>query len=216
MSPDEILSFAKSLEKEGDYYRAITEYKRYLYYNDVDSIRLKIALIYTKEGDLGNAIQIMKGIKNKDKGFKELMGWIFYKAEYFDSVKNYWEDEKLGLIYLREGRCREGLKILNIDRECPNYKNPFLGSFFSLVLPGAGRIYAGRPGDGIFSFLTIASFAYSTYYYYERGKYIYAGVLGTLTCIFYAGEIFGSYISVKIYNNRLQLDFIKSIEENFR
>lgn len=214
MSPEEILSFAKNLEKEGDYFRAITEYKRYLYFNDVDSIRYRIASIYIREGEFGNAINILNEVRNKDDNFNNLKGWVFYRADLLDSVRNYWKDRKIGLILIKEGKCSEGISILNIQEKCPTYKNPYIGSLLSIIVPGAGRMYSGRLGDGIFSLVTIISTGYSAYYYYKKDNYLVAGILGGVTGIFYAGEIFGSFVSVKIYNNRLKLEFLNKIENS--
>ncbi len=214
MSPEEILLFARNLEKEGDYFRAITEYKRYLYYNDVDSIRYRIANIYIREGDYGNALSIMDEIKNRDKDYNNIKGWIFYKADLLDSAKKYWEDKKIGLIFIKENRCSDGIGILNIQEKCPTYKNPYLGSILSMIIPGSGRIYAGRLGDGIFSLVTIISTGYSAYYYYKKDYYLVAGILAGVTGVFYAGEIFGSFVSVKIYNNRLKLEFLNKLENS--
>lgn len=215
MTPDEILLFANSLEKEGDYYRAITEYKRYLYYNDVDSIRYRIASIYIREGDFGNALGILNEIKNKDDHYYNIKGWIFYKSDLLDSVKEYWKDKKIGLVLIKEGKFNEGISLLNINEKCPSYKNPYIGSILSIFVPGTGRMYAGRFWDGIFSLITIISTGYSAYYYYNKDNYLVASILGGITGVFYIGEIFGSFVSVKIYNNHLKLELLKKLEGNF-
>lgn len=214
MSPEEILLFARNLEKEGDYFRAITEYKRYLYYNDVDSIRYRIVNIYIREGDYGNALNIMNEIKERDKDYYNIKGWIFYKADLLDSAKKYWDDKKRGLILIKEGKCNDGINVLNVQEKCPTYKNPYVGSLLSMIIPGSGRMYAGRFGDGIFSLVTIISTGYSAYYYYKKDYYIVAGILAGVTGVFYAGEIFGSFVSVKIYNNRLKLEFLNKLENS--
>ena len=214
MQPKDILRFAHTLEKEGDTYRAITEYKRFLYYNpDADSIRYRIVYLYTREGLYGNAIDVMRTVISKDSLYKETMGFLFYRAGMYDSVYAYWKDKKLGLIDLQEGKFKEGLKKLGMKNlSPPSMKSPVAGALLSAIVPGLGRIYAGRVGDGIYTLLTIASTSYFAYSFYRENKkpgaYIFAG----LSIFFYAGDIFGSYIAVNMYNNMVKEKFIQGIE----
>ena len=70
----------------------------------------------------------------------------------------------------------------------------------SSILPGAGRIYAGRTWDGLFSFLTISSLAYQTYRYHIKNNDTGNLFFGTLTMTFYLGELFGAYQAAISYN----------------
>ena len=215
MQPSDILKFAELLEKEGDTYRAITEYKRFLYYNPkADTIRYKIVHLYMDEGLFGNAIDMMRTVIRKDSRYKETMGFLFYRIGFYDSVYSYWSGRKLGLIDLQEGRFNEGLKKLGmVNIHPPRMKTPLVGALLSAAFPGLGRIYAGRVGDGIYTMLTIASTSYFAYSFYKEdnkaGAYIFAG----LSIFFYAGDIFGSYIAVNMYNHIIKNRFIRGIEE---
>jgi len=57
------------------------------------------------------------------------------------------------------------------------------------IVPGLSRARAGRPGDGIVSFLMVASLATSAYRLHLDGKQIRAGVLGMLSMIFWLADI---------------------------
>ncbi len=57
------------------------------------------------------------------------------------------------------------------------------------IVPGLGRVRAGRPGDGIVSFLMVASLAASAYRLHLDGKQIRAGFMGTLSIIFWLADI---------------------------
>ena len=214
MQPKDILRFAYILEKEGDAYRAITEYKRFLYYKpDADSIRYRIVYLYTREGLYGNAIDVMRTVIRKDSLYKETMGFLFYRAGIYDSVYTYWKDKKIGLIDLQKGKFREGLKKLGMKNiSPPGMKSPVASAFLSAIVPGLGRIYAGRVGDGVYTLLTIASTSYFAYSFYRENKnpgaYIFAG----LSLFFYAGDIFGSYIAANMHNNMVKEKFIQRIE----
>ena len=72
-------------------------------------------------------------------------------------------------------------------------KSPSTAALLSTVLPGAGRVYAGKPLDGLMGFMTVAMF-YSSYRISQsRGHTIRAGILLTGTITFYFGEIYGAW-----------------------
>jgi len=85
-------------------------------------------------------------------------------------------------------------------------RSPLLAAAASAVVPGLGKVYAGRTAEGIAAFLTVGSLAAITAENWTRHgvkdwKTILFGALGT---IFYIGNIYGSYISVSIQNNELK------------
>ena len=85
-------------------------------------------------------------------------------------------------------------------------KSPVLAAAASAVVPGLGKVYAGRTAEGVAAFLTVGSLAAITAenwakYGIKDWKTILFGALGT---VFYIGNIYGSYISVSIQNNELR------------
>jgi tetratricopeptide (TPR) repeat protein len=214
-SASEILEFAEELEKQEDFYRAITEYKRFLYHKpETDSIRYRICSIYKNDGKYGNAIDVLREVKEKNESYKFKMGELFYRAGYYDSCSNYWNDEKMGLVYLRRGEIKKGMEILDLTTR-PDSKSPVLGLTLSAIIPGTGRIYAGRTGDGIFSLLAFSFSSYLTYKYYKEDNRLLSGVFGSASIIFYLGNLFGSYTSVKIYNRHTLDKFTVKLEKKW-
>lgn len=85
-------------------------------------------------------------------------------------------------------------------------KSPLLAAAASAVVPGLGKIYAGRVGEGVEAFLlTGISGAITAEHWIKDGprdwKTIAAGIA---TAFLYIGNIYGSYVSVSIYNNNLK------------
>lgn len=85
-------------------------------------------------------------------------------------------------------------------------KSPLLAAAASAVVPGLGKIYAGRIGEGVETFLlTGISGAITAEHWIKDGprdwKTIAASVI---TAALYIGNIYGSYVSVSIYNNNLR------------
>jgi len=208
------LNFAEKLKQEGDYFRAITEFKRYWFYSKdkPDSILYKIANIYLGENLPDNAVDILKYIKHKDSTYFKILATAYFKVGNYTKARELWKNDKfLGLTYLYQRRFKEAEKYLgNIGR--PNKKSPLLGVVFSLF-PGGGKFYAGRNFDGIMSLIGILSTGLPAAYYIYKGKdnvqtYIYGGI----SMFFYLGSIYGGWIAVKVYNDKSEENFIHSIE----
>lgn len=75
-----------------------------------------------------------------------------------------------------------------------------VAALLSGLVPGAGKLYAGRTGEGVASFLTVGSLAAITAENWNRhGLKDWRTILaGSLCTTFYLGNIYGSYISVSI------------------
>lgn len=89
-----------------------------------------------------------------------------------------------------------------------HYKRPWVGSLMSVILPGAGKFYAGRWKDGIISFIFVAGSAWQAYRgFYKFGKdSAYGWIFGSVSLGFYTGNIYGSAKAVKQYNNKLDAE----------
>ena len=78
-----------------------------------------------------------------------------------------------------------------------------LAALASTVIPGAGKIYAGRVGEGVAAFMTVGSLGAITAENWKRhGIKDWRTILaGSLCATFYLGNIYGSYMSVSIEND---------------
>ena len=85
-------------------------------------------------------------------------------------------------------------------------KSPILAAAASAVVPGLGKIYAGRVGEGIESFLlTGISGAIAAEHWIKDGPRDWKTIAASAVCaILYIGNIYGSYVSVSIYNNNVK------------
>lgn len=80
--------------------------------------------------------------------------------------------------------------------------SPFVAGLFSAVIPGLGRVYAGKTAEGIVSFLYMAALGFSAWDFYSG-----AGIRSPLfiisasvSAIFYAGNIVGSAAAARRIN----------------
>lgn len=81
-------------------------------------------------------------------------------------------------------------------------KSPFLAATFSAIVPGAGKFYSGKVGEGVASLLMVGILTASSIEQYNNGGFsnpqFYLMALPGL--FFYVGGIYGSYFSVNVAN----------------
>ena len=121
--------------------------------------------------------------------------------------KSMYGDMEAGFTYsdYRLSESEKALKELSavMDRR---QKSPWLAAGLSAILPGAGKIYAGKTGQGVASMLAVGSLAAITA---EQWKHNGPGnwrtlVAGSLCAVFYIGNIYGSWFSVSIQQQELK------------
>jgi TM2 domain-containing membrane protein YozV len=95
------------------------------------------------------------------------------------------------------------LQGMRLDR-----KSPALAACLSAVVPGAGKAYAGRFRDGLYSLLTVGVTLWQSIDGFSDGGadsgrgWIY----GTLSTGFYMGNVYGSAVAARIRNERSEVD----------
>lgn len=132
MSAEKMLSFADDLFERGDYYRAITEYERVIFFHPdhalANTARLQIAHAYLKGDRIDQAIERLKELStdlaNEETGRKAsfMLGEAYYQkreysraADYFENfIETYPGDARvdaarirIGWSYLRQGKWRQ-------------------------------------------------------------------------------------------------------------
>ena len=103
------------------------------------------------------------------------------------------------------------IKYADTLRNYPK-KSAFLAGLMSALVPGSGKIYTGKTGQGVAAFLEIAALGGATAEYYFRSGPKSAGfiIFGSLFSLFYIGNIWGSALSVHVNRN----DFYQRIDNN--
>lgn len=85
-------------------------------------------------------------------------------------------------------------------------KSPWLAAGASALVPGLGKIYAGKLGEGIAAFLlTGAAAAITAEHWVKDGPSDWKTIVPGILCgALYIGNIYGSYMSVSIYNQKIR------------
>jgi len=81
-------------------------------------------------------------------------------------------------------------------------KSPWLASLLSALIPGSGRIYAGRTWDGIMGMWTMYLAGSSAYYSLKNDRPIAGPLFGTTALVVYFGEIYGGWRAAKYYQTK--------------
>ena len=76
-------------------------------------------------------------------------------------------------------------------------KSPLLAGLMSAILPGSGRIYAGRTLDGIMGMWMMYLVGNSAYNAFKKERPIAGPIFGTAAGFLYLGEVYGGWRAAK-------------------
>jgi outer membrane protein assembly factor BamD (BamD/ComL family)/TM2 domain-containing membrane protein YozV len=254
-----MLSFADHLFEQGDYYRAITEYERVIFfYPDLPQAkqaRFQIAHAYLKGEKFDQAIARFRALadeyRNEELGRKSLsmVGEAYYQkrdygraADVFTVfIETYPDDTRadsarvmLGWSHLRQGDWQEAggefqkvpagsslrKQAEGLAEESKNYpdipkKSPLLAGGLSAVLPGAGQLYVGRPGDAAVSFLLNGVFILATVEAFHHDNNAAGGILLFFESGWYLGNIYNATGSAHKYNRQAEQRYMEDLQGRY-
>lgn len=89
------------------------------------------------------------------------------------------------------------------EQETHRPKSPLLAGMFSGIIPGSGKIYAGKTGEGIASMIATTGFGFIAWENYRKLgiDHVKTILFGGIFAASYISNIYGSVISVKIIEN---------------
>jgi hypothetical protein len=93
------------------------------------------------------------------------------------------------------------------------YKNSKIAGFLSAILPGTGKMYCKLYSDGFFSLALIGGTGWLAYDGFHRSgiSSVKGWFLGTLSGIFYLGNIYGSAVAAQNYNLHIENELLAKI-----
>ncbi len=137
-----------------------------------------------------------------------LTGWSLFKEHRFADAARVFTDNAFGSD-LGDLAALDGTNLSRRSR--------ILSTAFSAIVPGAGQMYSGRIGDGIFTLLTVVGSGFLTWWFASDAEYrdrtwVKTSLFGTLTALFYAGNVYGANIAARDYNSWQQRDYLTRAE----
>jgi hypothetical protein len=142
--------------------------------------------------------------------YLQLSGIALLQRNYnaFDDHSNKFSFSKPDILAEEKKMIDHSIKLKNIK-----YKSPFVAGSLSAIIPGLGKLYAGKPKQGLTAFLPVAIFGLQAYEAYSKAgaKSARFVVFGSLFTVFYIGNIWGSALSVHIVNNEINEEINRQI-----
>ncbi len=203
------LEFARYLDRQEDPYRAILEYRRALFLLEApdtlrhDSLVLRIAQLYEALKAPDRAFGVLEEAWDTlSPGWRLERGRALFLLEDYGGARRYWHgrDTLVGWTYLRQRRFSEAARFLGpIPRV--SRRSPWLAAGLSALVPGLGKMYAGHFWDGFFSLLLNGYTGWMAYRSYRAHRPLATPLYGGLFAFFYAGNVYGSYVAARQYND---------------
>ncbi len=224
LKDEDVFRFASELFLNGEYYRAVSEYKRLEHYFPnsrlTNNSTLQIGRSYMAGNRLLEAIDYwniqLKGIdSNADTYFqlKTLLGISLLDLEKtktfslrqknIDAAFDYFADVK-GDRY--ENRLIHDFSEEWKSRLPPQEKSPALAGVMSAVVPGSGSVYCGRYMEGVYGFFITGLFYLATMDALENEDKGLGLVLGFFSISFYGGNIYTGVNSAYKLNDKMKAD----------
>jgi hypothetical protein len=218
--------FARSLEAEGDWYRAIGQWKQLrfeatdkaVYWTATQAIVADYWAARQDESGLAELARIEAQLQGADPRTSPLQAWkgLFqYRLSRYTAAEYSWTQARsplyLGLLYAKTGRGEQaaplwqGLALPDPTEGLSDSKSPVLAAALSLVLPGSGQVYAGHWFDGAQAAAFVGFFgaaAYGTYLYDSKvsGNYVLTGITVGVAAFFHAANIYGAAKTADYFN----------------
>ncbi len=147
---------------------------------------------------------------------QQLIGLSYLMNRDWSSAKKIFNELKETDILEARQKAIVYSEYANNGANLPN-RSPILAGFLSTIVPGAGRLYTGRFGDAVTSIITVGITGWQAYDGFSKDGLSSAKgwTLGTLCAIFYAGNIYGSVISAKVYNRHVADEFLTTLSIEF-
>lgn len=230
------LSFANALLADGDYYRAVTEYKRYLHTEPTGSRRqeaqLRMGHALLEGGEFNSGLETLDALLQTAPESDEAIQarrWIagsLYEQERYQAALqlslslDLSPPDKTSFIQL----CRLRLNDLpppgtaSADWADPfeslPRKSPRLSGMLSAVLPGAGQLYVNRPYDAAWAFLLNSVFIGATVIAFDHDEPVAGGFAAAMTLVWYTGNIYNAVNGAQLYNKDLEEQFFTPMEND--
>ena len=93
------------------------------------------------------------------------------------------------------------------------HRSPILAASMSAVVPGLGRGYLGRWGDAIVSFIAVGGSAAGGYALWEKDRGFAISLL-IAGAVFYGGNVYGSYVGGRYYNEEQNRELYRYAKEH--
>lgn len=220
-----ISSIGDSLYWEGDYFNAITEYKResFLAENDNGLLLRKIALCYYRRGLFDEASAYYSDLfyQSDSNNLRVLFALSLLRSRKFEEAQVLLSDDTtlIGALLrsisfgldVKYGYAMRILDSLGVSH--PKYISENMVVWASRIIPGSGLLYFGQIPLFLGTLTLTGAFGYLFYHYIKNRLYIEA-ILSAYPLIerFYRGGIWNTKTQHRLYYSNYFKELLKKIE----
>lgn len=207
LKPDDRESFLylfKIYRKTNDFDQAVASYRQYsgkIGFNEMDqdfgSEYYKLLVQNDKYEDAGSFLNTNTGF-NKNIDYK--LSTILLRKKWKEAG-TYKNDVNIQVNSSLAEIVNQGLALKK--------KSPPLAGILSVFIPGLGKAYAGKWKDGLVSFLMTSSSVFLTVRGFNKNPNgFYPWAMGTLSVVYYSGNIYGSTQAASKYNKNKEDELV--------
>jgi tetratricopeptide (TPR) repeat protein len=225
LSESAVWSLAESLLAEGEYYRAVTEYKRLLHYfpagPHIAQAQQHIALALLLGGEPRQAVSYVDSQlgaatppAQRDRWLLlRALGWMDLDADQpMPLRKPNLEQARADLAAVsstapEHERIAGFLAALDAPPDLP-HKSPGFAGALSAIVPGAGSVYVGRYSEGALAFFVNALLISGTVTAFQEHQDGLGVGLGVLAIAFYGGSIYAAASGAHKFNDRTEAAYL--------
>lgn len=160
---------------------------------------------------LGNYSEAKRVFSQTEISGEPVLSLLTFEMSGIDMLEGNWANAKSQLDSLNRDIALINQQIAILNKICDEQvkyrpKSPVLAGIMSGIIPGSGKIYAGKTGEGIASIITNAGFGLITWENYRKNgpKNFKTIFFGGIFAANYISNIYGSVVSVKIMEDEYQ------------
>ncbi len=224
--------YGEQLRQQGEYYRAVSEYKRLLHFfpdsPHAGRARVTVGLALLQGGEPAQALAALEpevlgtlpDTLTGDGFYLRGVAWLdldptrpypLREPELGQSLREF--EAIPGEWPMRE-RTAGFVQAMREPPELPS-KSPLLAGSMSALLPGAGSFYVGRYAEGSLAFFLTALLGYATVTSFDQDHVAAGTVLGALTLAFYGGAIYSAANGAHKFNSAAQETYLGQQRRRF-
>jgi hypothetical protein len=153
-------------------------------------------------GNLDNALETLEKIEMDKEGLFSLKNYEIAGIKLLQGDIPSFEELLKKTDRNDPGIAESSKKLLEISADMKNHKSksPFLAGMMSGIIPGSGKLYAGRKGESLSAFLSTVGLGLVTWENYRKNglNNFMTIAFGTAFTVSYVANIWGSVFTVRI------------------
>jgi len=233
INDQELFQFAQFLYKNGEYYRAISEYERLKYFFPKSEFKneslIQIGRAYMAGGRLQEASEYWDSLRDDQEAFEDnnqqvriLSGitWLdldrvlTFRLRQTNIQQAFQEFSKVKVDSRDTALIRDFIKDWK-ERPSPEYKVPLLAGTMSALIPGAGSFYTGRYLEGTYAFFITSLFYLAALDSFRNHNDTPAYVFSFFALTFHGGSIYTALNGAHKLNDKMDSDALFNLRKKY-